>query len=1201
MKNIRKITLIMLVLLLLVSCGGSESASDDIGGKVLIWHTWEGAEREAFVELLDSFMELHPAVTLVEESLLAKDIAVDFTEQAHSGYGPDIIIAPADLSRELAQRRIIRDLRDQEIDTDIYLSSAIGILQDGDSLYGIPLSLNVFALYYNKALLGEATAVTAVADTLALIEEQQQAITDTIALEVLDNLAARIEAQDAESLEPAADLDALLQHADMGHQIALRSDFYGAFWGIQAFGGQLFDAENRIILNQGGFANWLGWMKRAKDNPNIILHRRPHVLRDLFTSGRATYYVGDSQELSGLQEALGTDIVGVTRLPGRQNKPAGPFLQVATIMFNRASSDDSLEIGLSLARYLTNVEQQHELALSAGWLPVNKRVQVDPRVSPTIAEFVAQSRTSVPINLDNLDKVNDLIAFGSPIYTLVLDGEMSIGEAATQLTTQVNDEYGLETLVTDVVDCNVSGTIALQHSWTAEAKAALVEIVDQFTNQCPNVAIRLESVEPVELYNSYLNAADGSERPDMIIGDNRWIVDFVAVEAIQNIGGMVDAEFTQRYIPVVEQSVTYENNLYGIPVNMDVFALYYNTDMVQDPPVVLDDLLTVVSDEARLGLPIGFYASYWGISAFGESADSPLFDEQGRLIIGQWGLTEWLAWLKDEAQNQPNILLSSDREQLQTMFVAGETAYLAGESSQLSHLQAELGADVVGVVPLPSGAPLLLVDVFILNPQASEAKQELALAFAQYASGIESQEMLLQRANKIPTNVNVNVTEYAAVTSFIEQIENSIAIPNIPAMKTVFEWGDLVYDQVLASDIVPADAVSEFTNQVDIMSGFEVAAAAEPAIVNCVGEGQVTLWHSWSDVAQLAWGQVISDFVQLCPQVQIETVYIPAQEFTYQLTMTLEAESELSPPDFFIATHSDLEMYQMAGLVGSITQLVDDALLIDYLPKAVTAMSLGDDLYGLPQAVNLQALYYQPALVTEPATTFEALMIQATEGLTIGLPADFEEIFWGASAFGCQPCQAGAFYDEQGDLALTRDDFIVWLSWLKEAQASGNVIISGNKAALEQMFIAGELAYLVDSSTILNRLQTELGVANVRVTALPMGEDEQRSTPLAQVNGFMFYREATEGQIALAVQFAQFATLRANQVLLMQAANYVPTNNLAAITADDEAILVFIDIVDASVLLPGITQREIMRASTSVYTLFDRLAVELQDIPSTDG
>ena len=771
MKKIAIFISMFLLSTLLISCRDAALPSDEIKGRVLIWHPWEGRERDALLIQLNNFMELNPDIVLVEERVPPDEIVEKYIEQAHSGYGPDIVIAPADLSLELAHQGIIHHLDAQEIDTEIYLHSVLDTLKDEEILYGVPLTVNTFGLYYNKALLGD--------------------------------------------LAPATHLDDLLQHADLGHLVALPMDFYGAAWGIHPFGGQIIDEEDRVVLNQGGFANWLGWLKQASSNPNIILNRRQNVLQSLFTSGQATYYVGGSQELPHLQDVLGDETVGVVRLPGRPDRPASPFLEVDTIYFNRAISDESLTAGLHLADYLTHVEQQQELALSAEWLPVNKHVQIDSRLSPIMAELIAQSHTSISIDVNHIDEMHDIIAMGDTLYPLVMDGEVSINDAATDLTTQINAQYGVETLVAEFVNCDVTGAITLQHTWAGEAEAALAEIADEFGNNCPGASIILEQVEPINLYNRYVDANNQSERPTMIIGQNRWLLDFVEAGTIQNIDRLLDDDFTQRYLPAVEQSAMVENNLYGVPVGMDSFALYFNNSLAQDPPLIIDDLQTMVTEQAQLGIPIDFYESYWGISAFGESSDNHLFDENGRLIIGERGLAEWLAWLK-EMDAQPYILLSTDTEQLYDMFAAEELAFLAGESSQLGRFRHELGDNKVNIVPLPASAPFLLVDSFMIDTQATEAQQELALAFAHFATGIESQETLLNLAHKAPINVNVTVDNSTGIAGLMEQIQTAVPIPNIPATQAVFEWGDFVYEQVLQNDIAPADAINEFTNTVEI-------------------------------------------------------------------------------------------------------------------------------------------------------------------------------------------------------------------------------------------------------------------------------------------------------------------------------------------------------------------------------------------------
>jgi maltose-binding protein MalE len=1196
-RTMKKYILVALVVLpmLLTSClnsSGNNKNQNDLKGQILVWHSWQGGEREDLDKLLGNFTNLYPNVKIVEESFSLDEIENRFETQVVSGYGPDILIVPGDWAKRLADKGMIRDIGSQEVDIEPYLTSAINVLKDGDHLYGLPLSLNTYALYYNKMLLAPNVDNSNGETFVELIQQQQETITDTEALDVLNNLLTQVEStgSSSEPLEPAKTLDDLSQQANAGQKVAMPSDFYGAFWGVSAFGGQLFDEENRIILNQGGFANWLGWLKQAQDNPNIILNRKKSILSDLFTTGKVTYYIGNSNELPVLQEALGEDMVGVVRLPARQNKTAGPFLEVEGLVFSQASTEKSLQIALRLGQYLTNAEQQLQLALDVGKIPTNKRVKIDPRVSPIVAEFVAQSKTAIPINLQNIDKVNDVRSTGNTIYGSVLDGEISIGEAANSLTQQVNEKYGLETLKTNLLkDCNVTGKIVLWHTWQEAEQEALTQISNSFMAGCPETSISVERVDPTEFHTRYVEAKKAGNGPDIFINSNRQLASLANEGLVQNIAELLDPDFLQRFTPAVEESTLYQGNSHGLPISMNTMVLYYNTSIVKDPPVVIDELLTIATPETQIAIPTGFLDAYWGISAFGESSDSPLFDEEKRLIIGQWGLPEWLSWLK-EAQGIPGMLISDDKEALQASFLAEEAAYLVGDVTMLSKLQTELGTEKVGVVPLPSGAPLLLVDLAMLNPSSDETNKPLALKFAQYLTDVESQEILLQ-TNKVPVNINVDVdvTKSLAIQGFMEQSAVAIVIPNIPETSVVFEKGDVLYEQILKNNLDPIVAVEDFTYIVNVTNGIEVETKAVG--VECTEEdnGNLLLWHSWTETEQLAWQQVISDFATVCPNIQLETSYISPLEFTEQLTSTLEADSGVTAPDFFISSHEALESYRTAELVRNIDGLIDKELTVSHLPGTIVALSANGELYGLPQTVNLSALYYNTDLVQKPAQTFEGLLLQNTEGLTIGIHADFYDLLWGAAAFGCQPCQTGEFFNEQGELTLTRDDLVAWKDWLDKLKLQKNIFFSSDLAELEKMFADGQIAYLVANSSNLNDLQKTLGVAKVGVALLPANETEVASAPFLRVQGFMFSKIVSEEQTKLALKFATFATSQAKQTLLMQTANLIPTDNLSLATADDSRILTIANQIGSSVLLPNQTQLSLLEAEKAIYTIFDDL------------
>ena len=138
-----------------------------------------------------------------------------------------------------------------------------------------------------------------------------------------------------------------------------------------------------------------------KKNPNFILADESSVLDRAFAAGQLAYYICKSEDISDLQASLGKDKLGITTLPQAGNKPAGPLLLTKAIVFNRISSQNSTELALQLAGFLTNTEQQTRLGLETeSMIPSNRNVKLDRRLSPIQAVLFAQSQTAVAVSLD---------------------------------------------------------------------------------------------------------------------------------------------------------------------------------------------------------------------------------------------------------------------------------------------------------------------------------------------------------------------------------------------------------------------------------------------------------------------------------------------------------------------------------------------------------------------------------------------------------------------------------------------------------------------------------------------------------------------------------------------------------------------------------------------------------------------------------
>jgi len=761
----KKYLTILLFLFLLLSCTASDE--EQLSGRILLWHRFDEADTVVLHGMLTKFSEIYPAVQVVSAAIPPDELLTRYENTAAQGLGPDLLIGANDWIHQLAQGELIKDISGDMSDTSAYLSGAVESLRLSDPsleqepeepvpLYGLPLSLRPVALYYNAKLVST----------------------------------------------PATTLDELLAHAAKGQQVTLNSNFDEAFWGIQAFGGQLFDQDGRVILDQGGFANWLRWLKKAQNEPGVIVNKDDLTLRELFIEERAAYYVAGPEVLPLLQEQMGATI-GVVPLPAGPHGASGPLLRVETIMFNPASSRNQSKLALELAKFLTNIEQNTVLMRETRRVPANQQLRVDPRAFPLIAGFAAQARSAVPMsNWAQMAVVREL---GSNSYTEVLQGVTDLTEAAVKLTNQVNETTGFELVELPDETCQLLGQLSLWHYFSGATQRALLETARRFERDCPSVQVKLRPFATAdELYDHFINTPS-AERPNLLLGRNDWLYNLAKTEQIVPITAELSPTVQQAYMPASLDALRIGSELFGVPFSLDFMTLYYNTELDNNPPTTLDELLSKAATGQRVIIPTHFDDAFWGISTF----EDQLFDGSYR-PVWERGFIDWLTWLQ-QAQETPGIELSD-----QTVFSSTNQAHLyVAPASALDQLQTTFGKEKIRVTRLPSGPvgegrPLLHVEGFMFP----DAATELTRRFALYATSTKSQERLMERAHRVPVNVNVHKASDSLIELLFAQAQNAILLPNVPETNPLRQSRNWVYIDVLSGQRNPTNAVCQFTQDI---------------------------------------------------------------------------------------------------------------------------------------------------------------------------------------------------------------------------------------------------------------------------------------------------------------------------------------------------------------------------------------------------
>ncbi|MBP7963320.1 MAG: extracellular solute-binding protein [Caldilineaceae bacterium] len=367
-------------------------------GKLVIWHSWSQADGDALAQMLTAAQAAYP--TLQIDTLF---VAIDNVPQAYAdavlaGGGPDLLLAPDWWTPDLISAGVLAPLDNYVTQTDreSYWPATLNSLTENGSLYGLPTNYELVSLYVNKSLLAD-TPLPATTDDLLTLAAQNPAL-----------------------------------------GIGLYANLFHLSWGIPAYGGALFDADNRAILDQTpGTADYLGWLQQAAATPGIFVEQDYGALIDRFKKGEFAFFVDGPWSAAELRQALG-DSLTVAPLPAGPAGPAQPWLGVDAIFVNPTVSQAQQWQAVTLARFLTDAQNGGILAQVAGRLPANRNAIIGD--DPVRQGFVAQAATAQPLPL--APEMQAVWGYGGDMLLKVVTGGADPTQVVAETTTLINEANG---------------------------------------------------------------------------------------------------------------------------------------------------------------------------------------------------------------------------------------------------------------------------------------------------------------------------------------------------------------------------------------------------------------------------------------------------------------------------------------------------------------------------------------------------------------------------------------------------------------------------------------------------------------------------------------------------------------------------------------------------------------------------------------
>lgn len=320
-------------------------------------------------------------------------------------------------------------------------------------------------------------------------------------------------------------------------------------------------------------------------------------------------------------------------------------------------------------------------------------------------------------------------------------------------------------------------------------------------------------------FQAFSTAAQSGKGPDIMFGlphDNLGTFQKAGLLAQVPDGVINKAD----YVPMSLDAVSYDGKMYAVPISMETYALFYNTDKVPTPPATLDDLI-------KLGKQVGFqydinnfYFSFAFIAANG----GYVFKNNGGALdpndigLNNDGAKKGLALLKDFVKTYKFMPADINGDMAKGNFQSGKTGlYISGPWDVDGFKKANVKFKVA---PLPTidGKPMpSFAGVQAAFVSANSKHQQEAWDLMKYLAQ-NTGLPLFETGNRIPVlNALLNndeVKNNEILNAFAQQAKNAIPMPNIPAMAAVWGPAGNALQLVTSGKVAPDKAADDMVKQI---------------------------------------------------------------------------------------------------------------------------------------------------------------------------------------------------------------------------------------------------------------------------------------------------------------------------------------------------------------------------------------------------
>ncbi|HKI04562.1 MAG TPA: extracellular solute-binding protein [Thermoanaerobaculia bacterium] len=367
--------------------------------------------------------------------------------------------------------------------------------------------------------------------------------------------------------------------------------------------------------------------------------------------------------------------------------------------------------------------------------------------------------------------------------------------------------------------------IVIWHGYRGGEKAAFEAVVENFNKANAGKIKATTLAVPYDAFADKITAAvpRGKGADVFIFAQDRlggWIA---AGNTVEPLDFYLDPAIKGRYLKATLDAMTYQGNIYGLPLNFKTITMIYNKKLVPNPPKTTADLAAQAKKltnaaSGKFGL-VYWYSDFYYHAALMNGFGGGVFAGRKPTLSSPQNvqsLNFLLKWVNQGFMpGEPSTAL------ITSLFNSGKAAIVFSGPWFLGEASKDID---IGLAPMPNiteagGKPMrpwiTVEGVYVAAPSKNKAE---AYEFLKYVTDVPAAKVLALQGRQTPANKGVYADPQVAadpiLKAFRQQVDVAVPMPNLPEMSMVWSPATTAMNTIVKKTATPKEALDRAQKEV---------------------------------------------------------------------------------------------------------------------------------------------------------------------------------------------------------------------------------------------------------------------------------------------------------------------------------------------------------------------------------------------------